>query len=93
MNTKFKTVLVGAVAAIGLASTGALAQGGDATAPEDARVTRDRGMADEQMMAMMSDPEMRRQMMAMMENCKGMMKRMNDSPAPQEQPERPREEG
>lgn len=88
MNTMFKTVLVGAAAMIGIASTGALAQGGDETAPDSSPMARD-GMATGQMMAMMSDPEMRGQMMAMMENCNRMMERMNNSPAPTERPERP----
>ena len=88
MNTIFKTVLVSAAAMIGLASTGALAQGDNATAPDNSPMARD-GMANGQMMAMMNDPEMRGQMMAMMENCSRMMERMNNSPAPTERPERP----
>jgi hypothetical protein len=89
MNTKFKTALVGVVVAMGLASSGALAQGGDATVPENSQMTRDGGMANGQMMAMMNDPEMRGQMTAMMENCNRMMERMNNSPPPTERPERP----
>ena len=36
------------------------------------------------MMAMMQDPEMRRKMMAMMENCKAMMERMEAMSASQD---------
>lgn len=91
MTTNFKTLALGAAVAIGLASTGALAQQSE-TPNVDAKseMTHDRAMADGKMMAMM-DPEMRSGMMAMMKNCNRMMDRMQNMASAKEKPRQPHE--
>lgn len=96
MNRNFKTVLTGAAIAFGLVSTAALAQQPE-PAPEAAATrmmmnsdeTPQEAMPQGNMMAMMKDPEMRRNMMAMMENCKKMMKRMYAMSGSHEKPNSP----
>ena len=91
MNRNFKTMLTGAAVALGLVSTAALSQQAD-RAPQDADSHMNMGseagaegaMPMGEMMAMMQDPEMRRKMMAMMENCKAMMERMEAMSASQD---------
>ena len=83
MTRNFKMAALGAVAALGLASAGALAQQGNtqrapANPQMNEQMMRDGGMAGGGMMAMMNDPEMRRQMTEMMSNCNRMMERMGN---------------
>lgn len=84
MQKNLKIVVVGALAAIGLAS-GALAQQNSAQAPamspEQHRQMMSGGMQSGQMTAMMADPEMRKQMTKMMASCNGMMQKMGNMPA------------
>lgn len=96
MNRNFKTVLTGAAVAFGLVSTAALAQQAEPV-PEAASSqmmmnsdeTTEGAMPQGDMMAMMKDPEMRRKMMAMMENCKKMMERMDATSGSHEMPNSP----
>jgi hypothetical protein len=91
MYRNFKTMLTGAAVALGLVSTVALAQQAD-RAPQDAdshmnmdsEAGAEGAMPRGEMTAMMQDPEMRRKMMAMMENCKAMMERMEAMSASQD---------
>ena len=83
MTRKIKMAALGAVAAVGLASAGALAQQGNTQRPPanpqmNQEMMRDGGMMGGGMMAMMNDPEMRRQMTEMMSNCNRMMERMGN---------------
>lgn len=83
MTRKLKFAALGAVAAAGLASAGALAQQTEgqrtpANPQSNQQMMRDGGMPGGGMMAMMNDPEMRRQMTEMMANCNRMMERMGN---------------
>ena len=83
MTRNFKMAVFGAVTAVGLASAGALAQQGDtqrapANPQMNEQMMRDGGTMGGGMMAMMNDPEMRRQMTEMMSNCNRMMERMGN---------------
>ena len=82
MKMNLKIIGVGVLVAVGLASA-AVAQKSDAQQPamsaEQHRQMMSDGnkMGNGQMMGkMMTDPEMRKQMGAMMDNCHGMMKQM-----------------
>src|SRR3546814_8190269 len=76
MTSNLRTLLVGAAAALGLASTAALAQQADALPQtENARMMGKGQIANGGMM--MGDSEMRGEMMTMMKNCNKMMARMD----------------
>ena len=81
MKKELKMIGVGAVAAAGLASA-ALAQQGDTqtrpTTHQQHQQMMSGGMQNGQRMGTMGDPEMHKQMMAMMENCNRMMERMGN---------------
>lgn len=92
MTSDLKTVVIGAAAALGLASTAAVAQQADAPVQADNSQMMQHGdMAKGGMMAMMADPEMRGEMKAMMKNCNKMMARMDTMSSPTKAP-RPRHE-
>src|SRR3546814_14059488 len=76
MTSNLRTLLVGAAAALGLASTAALAQQADALPQtENARMMGKGQIANGGMM--MGASEMRGEMMTMMKNCNKMMARMD----------------
>lgn len=81
MKNKLKFIALGALAAAGLASA-AVAQQNDSQrptmSPDQHRQMMSRGMEDGHMKAMMADPEMRKQMTAMMESCNRMMQQMGN---------------
>ncbi len=89
MNMTLKTIVIGAAATIGIASSGASAQQSDTPPSGNSQMMESGGMANGQMMTMMKDPEMRKQMKDMMTNCNRMMERMNnmsDDGVPAKQP-------
>lgn len=77
MTTNLKTLALGAAVAIGLVSTGALAQQSETPNVAKSQMTHDGAMAGGQMMHIM-DAEMRSGMMEMMKNCNQMMDRMQN---------------
>src|SRR3546814_11625040 len=90
MTSNLRTLLVGAAAALGLASTAALAQQADALPQtENARMMGKGQIANGGMM--MGDSEMRGEMMTMMKNCNKMMARMDATSSPKKAPRQPHE--
>lgn len=77
----FRALLFGSAFALGLTSIAATAQDANPTAAPVSSPTADNG-SSKGGMGMMMDPEMRRQMMAMMQNCNRMMAHMGDMQRP-----------
>ncbi len=86
MKTNFKVVAFTAIAALGLVSTGAVAQPKShglrdrAPASQQAPQNQEMRQGGDSMMPMMADPEMRQQMLEMMKKCNQMMDRMAKMP-------------
>ena len=90
MTIVSKRAVMSAVFIIGLVSTAAMAQPADTPAATDKSQMMDHGeMADGQMMEMMKDVKMRREMMAMMKSCNRMMDRMAEVSSSQQKAEPP----
>ena len=85
MMNNLKIAGVAALAAAGLASA-AVAQPTSTSAPQQHQQMTPGGMQNGQMMPMMSDPQMRKEMMEMMESCNRMMQNMGDMPGANAKP-------
>ena len=77
MRMNLKTAALGGIAALSLASATAFAQPTTTPRAETPQTNQPMMRDGGGMMGMMQDPEMRRQMGAMMSNCSKMMERMN----------------
>jgi len=85
MMKRFKTLALGALAAAGITTAAYAQQPTTSQQPNERQMDRQMigqsgsmGMMD--MMQMMNDPAMRKQMTEMMTNCNRMMERMNSMP-------------
>lgn len=91
MINTLKIAAVGAVAALGLGSV-AVAQQSSGQKPNMTAQQHQRmmagGMQNGQMTATMADPQMRQQMMQMMQGCNQMMKQMGNMPRTDATPKR-----
>ena len=81
VRTNMKVATFGAIAALGLMATGALAQPQSAPGAVDRAQASQQSQSDQEMRhggqsMMMNDPEMRQEMMEMMKKCNRMMDRM-----------------
>ncbi len=90
MKKHLKVTAIGVLAAAGLASAAVAQQSNTQTAPANQSMNhqmmgQDGAMGDEHMM-MMNDPEMRQQMMEMMESCSKMMEKMGSMSGMQQKP-------
>lgn len=84
MKYKLKLITMGALSAAGLASAAVAQQHNSQSpnmSPKQHQQMMSGRMQNGHMMAMMADPEMRKQMTAMMEGCNRMMQQMGNMPA------------